>query len=384
MNFEFSTSSKIIFGWGKTDQVIPFALSSGKKALLVTGRSQKRASDLKKKLNKAGVETVLFKIESEPTIENVSEGSVIAKESSCDFVIGLGGGSVIDGAKAIAALITNHEDLIEYLEVVGNGKPLTNKPATCIAIPTTAGTGAEVTKNSVIKSTVHNVKVSLRNPDMVPDLSIIDPELTCSMPPDITAATGLDALTQLMESYVTKKNNPLTDSLCLEGIIHGSSSLLKAYQNGNDRKARESMAIASLFGGLTLANSGLGAVHGFAAPIGGMFAAPHGVVCASLLPNVMEVNVRALKKEKNSFFLNRYNELGIILTGSTNSDAEDGINWIKQLCLELNVKKLSDFGINKTHIPEIVEKASKASSMKGNPLELSKGELSEILEKSIY
>lgn len=211
------------------------------------------------------------------------------------MVIGLGGGSVLDAGKAIAALVTNLGNVFDYLEVIGKGQPLVNAPLPFIAIPTTAGTGTEVTRNAVLGSPAHGVKVSLRSPMMLPSLAIVDPELTYGLPPEITASSGLDALTQLIEPFVSVKANPMTDAICREGIRHAAKSLRTVYHNGADASAREGMSLASLFGGLALANAALGAVHGFAGPLGGMLNAPHGAICAKLLPLVMEVNIKVLR-----------------------------------------------------------------------------------------
>jgi alcohol dehydrogenase class IV len=282
--FEFTTATRIIFGPGSLADVGAIAANMGRRALLVTGRNQDRIAPLLEQLHGQEVETILFSVPGEPTTAVALAGVQKARESGCGFVISLGGGSVLDTGKAIAALLANGGEPLDYLEVIGRGRPLRKPAAPFIAIPTTAGTGAEVTRNAVLKSTEHQVKVSLRSPTMLPTLALVDPELTASMPPAVTASTGLDALTQVMEPYVSNKANPLTDALCREGMRRAARSLRRAYEDGRDAAAREDMAQASLFGGLALANAKLGAVHGFAGPLGGMFPAPHGVVCARLVP----------------------------------------------------------------------------------------------------
>ncbi|MBL8064002.1 MAG: iron-containing alcohol dehydrogenase, partial [Anaerolineales bacterium] len=296
--------------------------------------------------------------------------------------IGLGGGSVLDAGKAIAALATNRGDVFDYLEVVGKGQPLTGMPLTYIAIPTTAGTGTEVTRNAVLDVPEHGVKVSLRSPMMLPSLAIVDPELTYSLPPSITAASGLDALTQLIEPFVSVKANPLTDAICREGMAHAAKSLRRAYHDGMDKEAREGMALASLFGGMALANAALGAVHGFAGPLGGMLHAPHGAICAKLLPLVMEANVEAMQAE-NHAGLNRYVIVAHLLSGSEAASAKDGVTWVSDLVHELNIPPLSAHGMTEAHIPEAVQKTLNASSYKGNPIPLGEGELRKILEKAL-
>ena len=330
-------------------------------------------------LSAQGIQFNEFEVHGEPTVDVVREGVKFA--DGCDAVIGLGGGSVLDAGKAIAALATNPNDVVDYLEVVGKGQPLTEKPLTYIAIPTTAGTGTEVTRNAVLDVPEHGVKVSLRSPMMLPSLAIVDPELTYSLPPEITAASGLDALTQLIEPFVSVKANPLTDAICREGMKHAAKSLRRVYQNGADKEAREGMALASLFGGLALANAALGVVHGFAGPLGGMLHAPHGAICARLLPLVMEANIEAMKAEKHAG-LARYEEVARILTGNA-ATVEDGLQWVKELVRELNIPALSAHGMTKAHIPEAVQKTLNASSYKGNPILLSPEILQKILEKAL-
>ena len=383
MKFEFATASRIIFGQGTVKEVAPMASKMGNCALLVTGRNVERAGPLSGSLKNTGMKIVTFSVSDEPTIELTIEGVELARQNASDIVIGMGGGSVIDTAKAIAALLTNSGDITDYLEVIGRGKPLSRPSAPCIAIPTTAGTGAEVTKNAVLTSQEHKVKVSLRSPTMLPDLAIVDPELTYSMPPSLTASTGLDALTQVLEPFVSVKSNPLTDTICIEGLKRAARSLHRAFKDGSDTRAREDMAIASLFGGLTLANSKLGAVHGIAGPMGGMFPVPHGVICARLLPFVVEVNVRALQRHNSQQYLLRYDQVAQVLTGKSNAKAEEGIARIHDLCDALDIPGLSDFGITEDHFPDLIARSKKASSMKGNPVNLTDEELTEILQKAV-
>jgi alcohol dehydrogenase class IV len=282
-------------------------------------------------------------------------------------------------------MLTNTGELEDYLEVVGAGKALTQASAPHIAIPTTAGTGAEVTRNAVLGVPEHRVKVSMRSPLMLPRLAVVDPDLTHSMPPTVTASTGLDALTQLIEVYVSNKANPLTDGICREGLKRAGRSLRRAYEDGDDSAAREDMAIASFFSGLGLANAKLGAVHGFAGPLGGMFSAPHGAVCARLLPFVMEANVRALRSRKpGSAILSRYDDVAQLLTGRTTATAADGVAWVQDLSEALTVPSLTEFGLAERDFPDAVAKAQKSSSMKGNPIKLTDDELLEILKKACH
>ncbi|MBW7989216.1 MAG: iron-containing alcohol dehydrogenase [Planctomycetes bacterium] len=382
MRFEFATTTHIIFGPGTIRDVAPLAAELGKRAFVVTGQSLERAKPLLEKLNKRGIEYATFSITGEPTTIIAKAGIEQARRAKSDLVIGIGGGSALDTGKVIAAMLTNIGELEDYLEVVGHGKPLTQSPVPYIAIPTTAGTGAEVTQNAVLSVPEHQVKVSLRGPLIYPHLAVVDPELTHSMPPSITASTGLDALTQLMEAYISNKANPLTDGICREGLKRAGRSLLQAYENGNDSTAREDMALASLFSGLALANAKLGAVHGLAGPLGGMISAPHGTICARLLPYVMEANVQALQnRAPSSPTLARYDEIAQLLTGIT-AKTVDGVEWVRDICLVLKVPPLSEFGLKEQDFSIVIEKSQKSSSMKGNPISLTDDELMAILKES--
>jgi alcohol dehydrogenase class IV len=294
----------------------------------------------------------------------------------------LGGGSVLDAAKALAALLTNPGDPLDYLEVIGLGRPLAIAAAPCIAIPTTAGTGSEVTRNAVLGSPEHRVKASLRSASMLPRLAVVDPELTYELPRAITASTGLDALTQLIEPYVSVRANPMTDQFCVEGMRRASTALPRAWENGGDRQARCDMAWASLLGGMALANAALGAVHGFAAPLGGMFPAPHGAVCAALLPHAMAVNIGALRA-RSPEKLGRYDEVARVLTGKPHATASDGAAWIAALCRKLEIPPLRNYGVTQSDLPVLVGKAAQANSMKGNPIVLTEVELREIISRAL-
>ncbi len=356
----------------------------GHRALVVTGRTPERVSSFLNILAKHKIETATFSVAEEPTIQMAQQGAWRAKAQKCDVVIGIGGGSVLDTGKAIAALLSNRGNPLDYLEVIGDGKPLTQPPVPYIAIPTTAGTGAEVTRNAVLNSPQHQVKVSLRSPLMLPRLAVIDPELTYSLPPFLTANTGLDALTQVLEPYVSCMANPLTDTLCQAGMARAARSLHQAYKYGGDAAAREDMALASLFGGLALANAKLGAVHGFAGPLGGMFPAPHGATCAALLPHVMTINVQALQeREPDSPLLGRYDEVAQILIGNPKATAAEGVSWVQDLVKTLNIPGLSRYGLTEADFPSLIEKAAVSSSMRGNPLKLTSDEMTEILKRAL-
>jgi len=384
MRFEFATASRIIFGRGAVEEVPILSAEIGTNACVVTGRTSERAGPLLEQLKATGFNCVTFSVSGEPTTALAKTAVEAARKAACDMVISIGGGSVIDTGKVVAAMLTNSGELEDYLEVVGAGKPLVRNAAPHIAIPTTAGTGAEVTRNAVLGVPEHRVKVSMRSPLMLPGLAVVDPGLTHSMPPAITASTGLDALTQLIEVYVSNKANPLTDGISREGLVRAGRSLRQAFEDGSDSAAREDMAVASLFGGLGLANAKLGAVHGFAGPLGGMIGAPHGVICARLLPFVMEANVRALEsRRKDPAILCRFDEVSQLLTGNAAAKAADGVAWIQNLCATLEVPSLADFGLAEDQFSAAVAKSQKSSSMKGNPIELTREELLEILQKAV-
>jgi len=384
MRFEFATATRIIFGTGSIKEAGSHAARMGKRAFVLTGRNAARAAALINGLEANGVRCSQFSIAEEPTTDMALAAAAEARRQGCDVVVGIGGGSVLDSGKVVAALLTNSGELMDYLEVIGAGRPLQHASAPYMAIPTTAGTGAEVTKNAVLDSPPHRVKVSMRSAFMLPQLALVDPELTLTMPPAITASTGLDAFTQLLEAFVTRQANPLTDGLCREGLQRAARSLKIAYRNGNSIDARCDMCLASLFGGLALANAKLGAVHGFAGPMGGMYNAAHGALCAGLLPHVMEINLKALHaRAPQSQALERYDEIARIVTAEPNAKAADGIAWVRDLCRQLKVAPLADHGIKAQDLPAIVENAGKASSMKGNPVELTADELLEILQRAL-
>lgn len=384
MRFNFATAQRILFGAGTVEEVPAVAAGMGQKALVVTGGTPGRADSLLEILHASGIETALFAVPHEPTIDLVREGTDEARAEGCDLVIAFGGGSAIDAGKAIAALLTNGGVPLDYLEVIGRGQPLTRDPAPTIAIPTTAGTGAEVTRNAVLRSPEHGVKVSLRSPLMLPDVAVVDPELTYSVPPEVTASTGLDAFTQVLEPYVSRLANPITDALCREGLAHASGSLRRAYERGDDAEAREGMALASLLGGLALANAKLGAVHGFAGVLGGMFDAPHGAICGRLLSPVMETNVVALlRREPENPALDRYRTIAAIITGDPKAEIQQGVAWVEALCADLAVPGLAEYGVTRDDFPAIIEKSRRSSSMKGNPIQLTEEELAEILERAL-
>lgn len=386
--FEFRSPPRIVFGRGALGRIGEIASSMGSRAMVVRGgrhldgsRTMVRVTEL---LGSACVEWSGFTVRGEPDVGIVDRAAAEARERGCDHVIGLGGGSAMDAAKAVAGLLANGGAALDYMEVVGSGRPLERPAAPLVAVPTTAGTGTEVTKNAVITSREHGYKASMRSPHLIPRVALVDPALTDSMPPRVSAATGLDALTQLVESYTTRKANPVTDALATQGIGLAARSLVRACTSG-DPEARDDMALASLLSGLCLANSGLGAVHGFAAPLGAAFPVPHGVACAALLPHVMEANVAALRSaDTGSPALARYARVGTILTGERGEGAPDaGVSHVAGLVRELEIPPLSSYGVATGDVDTLVERALGASSMKGNPVELGREALASALGRAV-
>jgi len=342
VNFEFATATRVVFGPGKLAEAGPIAGALGHRALIVIGKSAaavQRAEPLLRQLDAYAT----FSIAGEPTFEAARLGALRARDERCDLVISFGGGSVIDTGKAIAMLLTNGGDPLDYAEVIGAGKPVTKPSAPFIAIPTTAGTGAEVTRNAVLGSPEHRVKVSLRSPFMLPRVALVDPDIAYA-----SVTSRLDALTQLIEPFVSSKANPMTDAICREGM----------------RQWREGQfLLAAMLSGMALANAGLGAVHGFAGPLGGMYDAPHGALCAALLPHVFAVNKRRAKSERFA-------------------EVERIVGDLGQLCQALQIPPLRSHGVRREDFPVIIQKAVSASSMKGNPVVLTNDELREILERA--
>jgi alcohol dehydrogenase class IV len=383
MRFEFCSPTRIVFGPGTLREAAPLAQSLGRRVLVVGGANLRRAESLLSSLREAGMVPQIFQVSGEPKIQTVEAGVAAARTGGAEVVVSIGGGSVLDTGKAIAAMLANEGELLDYLELIGRGKTLSRPSVPHIAIPTTAGTGSEVTRNAVLADPAQRVKVSLRSPLMLPTVALVDPELTYELPPMLTASTGLDALTQLIEPYVCLRANPMTDALCKEGIQRAGRSFRRACA-GADPAAREDMALAGLFGGLALANAGLGAVHGIAGPLGGMFPAPHGLVCAALLPHVMEMNLRALRRRQPaSQALGRYAEVAHWLTGKPTASAEEGIQWVRTVVAEMCIPGLGSYGVTQEHTNALVEKALHASSMKPNPIVPEPEELAEVLQRAL-
>lgn len=389
MNFEFATATRIIFGPGAINGIAQAAGCKGKKVLLTSGATEEIQGKLVELLHTAECQVTIYPVTQEPELKGISTGVDLAREAGCELVIGLGGGSALDTGKAIAALAGNPGDVLDYLEVVGRGQPLKTHGLPFVAVPTTAGTGSEVTSNAVLSVPLPSlpdthVKVSLRSPMMLARLAIVDPELTYQLPQNITASTGMDALTQVIEPYVSNKANPLTDALCLEGIRRAARSLRQVCEPGIFEDARQDMAVVSLFGGLALANAKLGAVHGFAGVIGGRYSAPHGVICARLLSVCTKKNVHALQsRQPGHTALQRYADIARLVTNNPVASLDDLVEWLETLVEDLAIPRFTQLGMRLDELDEVADQSAKSSSMQGNPIKLEPSELREILLQTL-
>jgi alcohol dehydrogenase class IV len=379
--FEFATAGKILAGAGRAAELPGVVGGLGSRVLVCTGADPARHGGL---LAGLGLPAVVFAVAAEPTVELARACVAAAREHGADVVAAVGGGSVLDLGKAAAMLLGNGGDPLDYLEVIGSGRKITQPSVPCVAVPTTAGTGAEVTANAVLASPAHGLKASLRSPLMIPRVALVDPELTVSCPPRVTAASGLDALTQCLEPFVSVRANPLTDGLAREGLRRAAAGLRAAYADGSDLGARADMAMCSLLGGIALANAKLGAVHGLAGVIGGTADVPHGMACAALLAPVIEANVRALRSgQPGPPALHRYTEAARLLTGSPAASIDDGLAWIRETVSQLAVPGLAAFGIGPQHVDDVAAKAARSSSMQGNPVALTHSDLRAIVLQAL-
>ena len=379
--FEFATAGRIVAGAGRAAGLPGVVTGLGSRVLVCTGADPARHESL---LARLGSPAAVFPVAGEPTAELARTGAAAAREHGTDVIVAIGGGSVIDLGKAVAMLLANGGDPLDYLEVVGSGQKITQLAAPCVAVPTTAGTGAEVTANAVLAVPGHRLKASLRSPLMIPRVALVDPELTVSCPPPVTAASGLDALTQCLEPFVSVRATPLTDGLAREGLRRAATGLRAAHADGGDLAARTDMAMCALLGGMALANAKLGAVHGLAGVIGGTADVPHGMACAALLTPVIEANVRTLRSAApGSSVLDRYAEAAQLLTGKPGASVEDGLAWIGETVSLLGVPGLAAFGLGPGEADGIAAKAAMSSSMQGNPVPLSHDELKAVVLQAL-
>jgi alcohol dehydrogenase class IV len=381
VSFEFATAGRIMVGPGRAEELPGVLAGLGSRVLVVTGADPARHNTLLASLDRVAA---VFPVAAEPTVELVRAAVAVARAQGADVIAAIGGGSVIDTGKAVAMLLGNGGDPLDYLEVVGSGQAITRPAVPCVAVPTTAGTGAEVTANAVLAVPSQRVKASLRSPLMIPRVALVDALLTVSCPPPVTAASGLDALTQCLEPFVSVQATPLTDGLAREGLRRAGTGLRAAYANGEDLAARADMAMCSLLGGISLANAKLGAVHGLAGVIGGTADVPHGLACAALLAPVIEANVRAARSSPpGADVLDRYTEAAGLLTRQSDASVEDGLSWIRETLTLLQVPGLAAFGLGPQQADDIAANALVSSSMKGNPVPLSHADLKAIVLEAI-
>ena len=374
MNFDFATVDRLMFGAGRAAQLPAVLAGLGSRVLVCTGAHPERHGDL---LSSLTLPQVVSTVDGEPTVDRARTVTAAAREHGADVVVGIGGGSVLDLAKTVAMLLTNGGDPLDYLEVVGRGRPITRPSAPFLAVPTTAGTGAEVTANAVLTSPEHAAKASVRSPLMLARVALVDPLLTVDCPPAVTASSGLDALTQCLEPLVSVRANPLTDGLAREGLRRAGSGLRRAYADGADVAARTDMAACAVAGGMALANAKLGAVHGFAGVLGALTGVPHGMACAAFLVPVVEANLRALRDRKpDSPALERYAEAARLLTGDPAATTADGLDWLRETVARLRVPPVA---LDPAQGADVVQRVARASSTQGNPVELTDDELHAVL-----
>lgn len=372
--FDLALPPRIAFGAGRAAELPVVVAGLGSRVLVVTGSTPGRVEHLIEPLRAGADAVAVVGVADEPTTADARAATSAGVEINAEVVVAIGGGSPIDLAKAAAMLLGNGGDPMDYIEVVGRGQPITRAPLPLVAVPTTAGTGAEVTANAVLAVPEQGVKASLRHPLMVPRHALVDPGLTLDCPPAVTAASGMDALTQCLEPYVSHRSNPVTDAWARTGLLRAARGLRAAHAVGSDLAARTDMALCSLMGGLSLANAKLGAVHGFAGVIGGMTGAPHGAICAALLAPVCRANLARADAALRS----RYAEVATWLTGDPAATAEEGIGWIEQTRALLAIPGLATYGLGEPDADRVATGAARASSMQGNPVALDHAELAAV------
>jgi len=378
LNFQFATAQSIVFGSGSAKGLQGALEQRLQRPLLVCGSHPERWAGLLDGLGSAP----RLMVAGEPDIALALQGAALARREACDGVLALGGGAVLDAGKAVAALAANPGDPLRFLEVIGQGLPLEHAALPLIAVPTTAGTGSEATRNAVLTSPEHKLKVSLRHPSMLPALALVDPELCLGCPPALTAASGMDALVQVLEPYACIEPNPLTQGLAEQALGMAGQALRQAYLQGGDTSARTAMSFVSLAGGISLANARLGAVHGLASPLGGALGAPHGALCARLLPAVLAANISALAGQGEPALL-RYDRAARLLCHDERARAQDLPAWANALARDLRIPRLAAWGLEPGQMQALCQAAARSSSMQGNPARLSQDQLQGILQASL-
>ncbi len=390
-SFMFSRIPLIHFGAGKFNTLDTIISNFGTTVLIVTGthsfESSGKKDIIEKALKKISVNPLYLQVKGEPSPGLIDEAVAQFKNSDIDVVCSVGGGSVLDTGKAISAMLLHNDSVFDYLEGVGMGKQHDGVKIPFIAVPTTAGTGSEATKNAVLSNIgTDGYKKSLRHDNLVPDIAVIDPELMLSCPPDITASTGMDAFTQLMESYVSTKSTPLTDALAYSGLWYAANTLIPACTTGaGNTEVRAGMAYAALLSGISLANAGLGVVHGLASVLGGLFDIPHGVVCGTIMGIAVKVTIERLKKEKDSgqHFIAKYARIGTLFSKKNDIDTEESCNILIQKLVEwtdmLHLPRLSEFGVSESDIDTILDRTDN----KNNPVKLDRNDIRIIIESRL-
>jgi alcohol dehydrogenase class IV len=382
MNFEFVTTTRIIFGNNKLKLLKNLAPNFGSRAFVITGNDPDRSAEVLDMLDAANCSPVIYSVPGEPTLDTINRGLFILVETERDFVVSVGGGSAIDTGKALAVLATNDGAPADYLDEPGKGRLFTNPSLPLVAIPTTAGSGAEITSTALFISPEPRSKVRLHHNAMFPRIALIDPKLTLSVPPNITAYTGLAALCHNLEVFVSPKGNPITDILTKDGLRRGSLAIQRAYTDSADIESRTSLAMSSLYAGLSAANASLGATHTIANAIGGLFNAPYGVICAQLLPAVIETNIRAMQERMpENVALRKYDQITRIVAGKEHSKTLAA--FMQTLNETFAIPSLSSYGIQQTDFDNIIAYSKSSPNMTGNPVELNEDELRAILGKAM-
>lgn len=388
-NFSITRVPRIEFGSGVFTKTAALASHFGRRALLVTGGGSLRATShwnaLHTELKKNNMSWVDTPIQGEPSPVQVDALVAQLRAENIEVVIGVGGGSVLDAAKAIAGLLRVDQSVMDYLEGVGPELAYEGPSVPFIAVPTTAGTGSEATKNAVLSVQGDaGFKKSFRHELLVPQYAVVDPDLLATCPPALIAANGMDALTQLIESYVSTKSNPFTEALAWDGIAAACTGLLPWYEHGaRAAEARARMAYAALISGITLAQTGLGSVHGLASPLGAFFPIPHGVVCGTLFASATQMNIHAMRvREPNNIALEKYARIARLLTGEAVADDATAcdalVRRLEEWTQRLNLPRLSNYGMTRSDCARVVANC-RGSSMKTNPIVLTDAEVETIL-----
>jgi alcohol dehydrogenase len=396
MNFDpFSISllPKIEFGAGSAAKLPLLAAGFGRRMLLVTGGKSLEASrhweNLTQGLRRQGLSWEQLRVTQEPSPQLVDEAVAQFKSEGFDVVLGIGGGSVLDAAKAIAGLLRPGNSVMDHLEGVGPELPYAGPTTPFIAVPTTAGTGSEATKNAVLS--VHGkqgFKKSFRDEQLVPRYAVVDPDLLDTCPPELIAANGMDALTQLLESLVSTRANPFTDALAMSGLTAARDGLLQWYEQGpRAAEGRASMAYAALLSGITLAQVGLGSVHGLASPLGAFFPIPHGVVCGTLVAEATRANIDIMEqRDPDNPALIKYAQAGRLFRNKTHLEPVGArvflVHTLAELTKQLKLPPLSAYGVSEADLDSIVANC-RGSSMKTNPIVLTDDEVRQVLLKRL-